>query len=97
VTLSSHKIDIGWLDLWRDRLNSRLRLLNARKYRFYDVAGSYGVNLLGYDFYKSCMEAGWERVRTLGPVLWAYHPVVAENVARLTACRSGQAYSWRYV
>jgi glutamate-1-semialdehyde 2,1-aminomutase len=53
--------------------------------RFYDLAGSYGVNLLGYDFYKSCMEAGWERVRELGPVLGAYHPVVAENVARLKA------------
>ena len=27
---------------------------NAR----YDLAGSYGVNLLGYDFYKGCMERG---------------------------------------
>ena len=52
---------------------------------FYDLAGSYGVNLFGYDFYKSCMKAGWERVRELGPVLGAYHPVVAENVARLMA------------
>jgi glutamate-1-semialdehyde 2,1-aminomutase len=53
--------------------------------RFYDLASSYGVNLLGYDFYKSCMEAGWERVRELGPVLGAYHPVVAESVPRLKA------------
>jgi glutamate-1-semialdehyde 2,1-aminomutase len=51
--------------------------------RFYDLAGSYGVNLFGYDFYKSCMEKGWERVRALGPVLGAFHPVVADNVARL--------------
>src|SRR4029077_20770038 len=50
---------------------------------FYDLAGSYGVNLFGYDFYKSCMEVGWDRVRELGPVLGAYHPVVAENVAQL--------------
>src|SRR5258708_3104354 len=48
------------------------------------VAGSDGVNLLRYDFYKECIERGLERVPTLGPVLGAYHPVVADNVARLT-------------
>ena len=51
--------------------------------RFYDVAGSYGVNLFGYDFYRACMEAGYRRVRDLGPVLGAYHPAVAYNVKRL--------------
>jgi len=51
--------------------------------RFYDLAGSYGVNVFGYDFYKACIEQGAERVRDLGPVLGAYHPVVAYNVARL--------------
>jgi glutamate-1-semialdehyde 2,1-aminomutase len=51
--------------------------------RFYDVAGSYGVNLLGHDFYKSCVERGWERVREVGTVLGPYHPLVASNVARL--------------
>ncbi len=50
----------------------------------YDLAGSYGVNLLGYDFYKGCIERGAERVRELGPALGPYHPVVAENVAMLT-------------
>lgn len=50
----------------------------------YDVAGSYGVNLLGYDFYKGCIERGVERVKELGPVLGPYHPVVAENVTMLT-------------
>jgi glutamate-1-semialdehyde 2,1-aminomutase len=53
--------------------------------RFYDLAGSYGVNLFGYDFYKSCMEQGYERVRDLGPVLGSYHPVVVDNVTRLKA------------
>jgi len=53
--------------------------------RFYDLTGSYGVNLFGYDFYKACMERGYEKVRALGPVLGAYHPVIAENVARLKA------------
>ncbi|MGC2412974.1 MAG: aminotransferase class III-fold pyridoxal phosphate-dependent enzyme [Stellaceae bacterium] len=50
---------------------------------FYDLTGSYGVNLFGYDFYKECIERGMERVRALGPVLGSYHPVVADNVARL--------------
>ena len=53
--------------------------------RFYDLAGSYGVNVFGYDFYKECMERGLERVRELGPVLGTYHPVIAENVKRLRA------------
>lgn len=51
--------------------------------RFYDLTGSYGVNLLGNDCYKGTMERGLARVRALGPVLGAYHPVIAENVKRL--------------
>jgi glutamate-1-semialdehyde 2,1-aminomutase len=51
--------------------------------RFYDLTGSYGVNVFGYDFYKECIEHGAERVRDLGPVLGAYHPVTAYNVRRL--------------
>jgi glutamate-1-semialdehyde 2,1-aminomutase len=51
--------------------------------RFYDLTGSYGVNVFGYDFYKECIERGSERVRDLGPVLGAYHPVTAHNVKRL--------------
>ena len=50
---------------------------------FYDLTGSYGVNLFGNDFYKDCMERGHERVRDLGLVLGSYHPVVADNVRRL--------------
>jgi glutamate-1-semialdehyde 2,1-aminomutase len=51
--------------------------------RFYDLTGSYGVNVFGYDFYKECIARGSERVRDLGPVLGAYHPVLAANVRRL--------------
>ena len=51
--------------------------------RFYDLTGSYGVNVFGNDFYKSCIEAGAARVRDLGPVLGSYHPLVADNVRRL--------------
>jgi glutamate-1-semialdehyde 2,1-aminomutase len=53
--------------------------------RLYDLTGSYGVNVFGYDFYKECIARGSERVRDLGPVLGAYHPVVAYNVRRLLA------------
>ncbi|MGO8857553.1 MAG: aminotransferase class III-fold pyridoxal phosphate-dependent enzyme [Steroidobacteraceae bacterium] len=50
---------------------------------FYDLTGSYGVNVFGYDFYKECIARGSERVRDLGPVLGAYHPVTAYNIRRL--------------
>ena len=50
---------------------------------FYDLTGSYGVNLFGHDFYKECMARGSARVQALGPVLGSYHPVVADNVLRL--------------
>jgi glutamate-1-semialdehyde 2,1-aminomutase len=49
----------------------------------FDLTGSYGVNVFGYEVYKRCIEAGAARVRDLGPVLGAYHPVVADNAARL--------------
>jgi len=39
--------------------------------RRYDLTGSYGVNVFGYDFYKECIERGSARVRDLGPVLGA--------------------------
>ena len=51
--------------------------------RLFDLAGSYGVNLFGYDFYKSCIEEGSQRVANLGPVLGGYHPVVLYNLQRL--------------
>ena len=51
--------------------------------RFYDVSGSYGINLLGYDFYKQSIERGASRVRELGPVLGPYHPLIVENVEML--------------
>ena len=50
---------------------------------YYDLTGSYGVNVFGYDFYKSCIAEGARRVEALGPVLGSYHPVVLENAERL--------------
>jgi glutamate-1-semialdehyde 2,1-aminomutase len=51
--------------------------------RCYDVSGSYGVNVLGYEFYKGAIERGAARVRELGPVLGPYHPLILENVKLL--------------
>jgi glutamate-1-semialdehyde 2,1-aminomutase len=45
-----------------------------------DVSGSYGMNVAGFDQYKTWIDKGWARVRDLGPVLGPVHPVVAENV-----------------
>jgi glutamate-1-semialdehyde 2,1-aminomutase len=50
---------------------------------FFDLTGSYGVNVFGNDFYKACIEEGAARVRDLGPVLGSYHPAVAWNVDQL--------------
>src|SRR5499426_1072080 len=50
---------------------------------FYDLTGSYGVNLFGYDFYKQCIDRAVDQARDLGPVLGYYHPAVAYNVRRL--------------
>lgn len=52
---------------------------------FYDLAGSYGMNLFGVDFYRACLDEGAARVSALGPVLGPLHPVVTGNVARLRA------------
>jgi glutamate-1-semialdehyde 2,1-aminomutase len=51
--------------------------------QFYDLGGSYGINVLGYDFYKQAIDRGIARVHELGPVLGPYHPVVLENTKLL--------------
>ena len=63
--------------------SSGVTLTDVDGNRYYDVTGSYGVNVLGYDVYKRMLERGAARVAALGPVLGAYHPVVAGNVERL--------------
>ena len=51
--------------------------------KFYDLTGSYGVNVFGADFYKECMREGSARVQDVGATLGAYHPCVAYNIKRL--------------
>jgi len=50
---------------------------------FYDLTGSYGVNIFGNDFYKECIAEGEKRAEKLGPVLGSYHPVITDNVKRI--------------
>jgi glutamate-1-semialdehyde 2,1-aminomutase len=62
-----------------------VRLTDLDGNEFYDVSGSYGVNVFGYDFYRECIADGSARVASLGPVLGACHPIVADNARRLRA------------
>lgn len=71
------------------RASRRMEVEDLDGQRWLDVAGSYGVNLLGYDTLKRIQAEGAARVADLGPVLGAYHPVVADNARRLCAI-SGQ-------
>ena len=50
---------------------------------FYDLTGSYGVNVFGADFYKKTMAEGLAKTQSLGATLGVYHPCVASNAARL--------------
>jgi glutamate-1-semialdehyde 2,1-aminomutase len=50
---------------------------------FYDLTGSYGVNVFGHDFYKRCMAEGLARAQGMGMVLGGLHESVAYNVDRL--------------
>ncbi len=50
---------------------------------FYDLTGSYGVNVFGTDFYKKTMADGMAKTQDLGLTLGAYHPCVASNAERL--------------
>ena len=51
----------------------------------YDVSGSYGVNVFGYDFYKECIAEGQQLAGELGPVLGPYHPLIRDNVESIKA------------
>ena len=67
----------------RDSCGVRVSDLDGNS--FFDLSGSYGVNLFGHEFYKECLEQAEAAARGLGVVLGPYHPVVADNVARLRA------------
>jgi glutamate-1-semialdehyde 2,1-aminomutase len=62
--------------------------------RLIDLTGSYGVNLFGVDFYKSCIAEAGEVAARLGPVLGAYHPCVLDNIERLQRVSGHPAVSF---
>jgi glutamate-1-semialdehyde 2,1-aminomutase len=62
--------------------------------RLVDLTGSYGVNLFGVDFYKSCIAEAGEMASRLGPVLGAYHPCVLDNIERLQRVSGHPAVSF---
>ncbi|HEY2527697.1 MAG TPA: aminotransferase class III-fold pyridoxal phosphate-dependent enzyme [Xanthobacteraceae bacterium] len=64
-------------------LSSGVKVVDLDGNSFYDLTGSYGVNVLGYDFYKGAIARGSQRASELGPVLGPYHPVIVENVKLL--------------
>jgi len=84
-SLLAQHIKVG--SFWRDSQGVWLTDLDGNQY--IDVTGSYGVNLFGMDFYKSCIQEGAALAAKLGPVLGAYHPCVLDNVQQLCAI-SGQ-------
>jgi glutamate-1-semialdehyde 2,1-aminomutase len=65
------------------RATSGVEVVDLDGNAFLDVSGAYGVNLLGWDAYKACLDEGLDRVRALGPVLGAYHPCVIGNAERI--------------
>lgn len=58
-------------------------LIDADGERSLDVSGSYGVNVAGYEAYKSFIDRGWQLTRDSGVVLGPLHPIVASNVDTL--------------
>ena len=62
--------------------------------RFYDLTGSYGVNLLGVDAYKACIDEAVATARELGPVLGAYHPAMLDVLQRLRAVSGHEDFSF---
>ena len=70
------------------------RLVDLDGRESFDLAGSYGVNVFGHEFYKRCIDAAVERARELGPVLGPYHPIVAGNVERLRQISGHDAVSF---
>jgi glutamate-1-semialdehyde 2,1-aminomutase len=66
---------------WQSSSGVRIKDLDGRE--FIDLTGSYGVNVMGLDFYKDTMRTGLEHSVDLGPLLGGYLPCVATNASRL--------------
>jgi glutamate-1-semialdehyde 2,1-aminomutase len=67
--------------VWASSAGNRVFDLDGNAY--WDLTGSYGVNLLGTPFYRNSIEQAEAMARNLGPILGSYHPLVLDNVAML--------------
>ena len=56
--------------VWKESGDNQLVDLDGR--RFWDVTGSFGVNVLGLDAYKPLMRASCEEALSVGPLLGGY-------------------------
>ena len=88
-----YRVPFQYAPLLRERLRvgavvseaSGVTITDLDGNRFFDLTGSYGVNVFGVDFYKRCIEEGVAHAARLGPVLGSLHPVVQRNAERLRA------------
>lgn len=62
--------------------------------QFYDLTGSYGVNLLGTDSYKALSAEGMAMMADIGPHLGGLHPATVDNMHRLKAISGLDAVSF---
>jgi len=58
-------------------------VIDADGQRLLDAAGSYGVNVCGYDQYKRFLEAGFAKAKDLGCVLGPLSHTTLENIKAL--------------
>lgn len=91
--VDANRVPFPFRDLVRDRFPGGVVLDESRGAQVrdldgnwsYDLGGAYGVNLFGADFYRGCIDRGADRARALSLALGPYHPIVADNAARLAA------------
>jgi len=89
--INSHRVPFPFREAVRDALPMASvigatvgnRVCDADGNWAWDLTGSYGMNVLGHEAYRACLDRGAERARDVGPYLGGYHPVVADNAERL--------------
>jgi glutamate-1-semialdehyde 2,1-aminomutase len=87
----ANRVPFAFAPVMRERFNLTTvvtasegpRLLDLDGNWSLDVSGAYGVNVAGFDRYKQWIQQGWDRVKSLGPVLGPVHPIVADNIRML--------------
>eukprot|EP00947_MAST-08B_sp_MAST-8B-sp1_P004902 g4902.t1 len=73
------------LDQWCDPVTvvdrvDRMVLTDVDGHENIDIAGSYGVNVVGYERYKKFITDGWELTKNVGCVLGPVHPILMRNI-----------------